>query len=134
MPRPTRKAVVGGIVLGAVIAAVAIGPVSSMAAGRILTPERHAPTLPPPAGCVERTFNGDSGALAGWHCHRTGTINRGTIVYLHGIAGNRDSAAAVVDRFLPHGFNVIAYDARASAWDARTRHLSKDQTERRQPS
>ena len=99
--------------LAAVLAAVVIGPVSSIAAGRILTPERRAPTLPPPAGCVERTFNGDSGALAGWHCHRTGTINRGTIVYLHGIAGNRDSAAAVVDRFLPHGFNVIAYDARA---------------------
>jgi uncharacterized protein len=113
MRRAIRKSIVGAVLLSAVvIGAVAMGPLGSIAAGRILTPERHAPTLPPPAGCVERTFSGDSGPLEGWHCHRTGTANRGTILYLHGIAGNRDSAAAVVERFLPHGFNVIAYDAR----------------------
>ena len=113
MPRGARKFVIGSLLLVAVIVAMAAGPLSSMAATRLLTPERHASVLTAPAGCVERTFRGDSGALTGWHCHATGAIQRGTIVFLHGIAGNRDSAAAVVDRFLPLGFNVIAYDARA---------------------
>ena len=114
MRQVNRKAIAGALLLtAALIVAAAIGPFGSLAAGRILTPERHVPTLRPPAGCVERTFSGDTGPLEGWHCHKPGTIDRGTIVYLHGIAGNRDSAAAVVERFLPHGFNVIAYDARA---------------------
>jgi pimeloyl-ACP methyl ester carboxylesterase len=34
-------------------------------------------------------------------------------VYLHGIADNRSSAAGVIARFRPRGFNVIAYDSRA---------------------
>jgi hypothetical protein len=111
---PSRRTVLGSVLLLlAVIGVVAIEPAMSLVAARILTPERHAPTLPAPAGCAERTFTGDSGALEGWQCHSSGTTNRGTIVYLHGIAGNRDSAAVVVERFLPQGYNVIAYDARA---------------------
>ena len=35
------------------------------------------------------------------------------MVYLHGIADNRTSAAGVVERFGQRGFDVIAYDSRA---------------------
>lgn len=113
MPTVTRNFVIGSLLLVAAVGAIAIRPLSSIAAARLLTPERHAPSVAAPAGCVERSFRGGTGALTGWHCHAAGTNNRGTIVFLHGIAGNRDSAAKVVDRFLPLGFNVIAYDARA---------------------
>ena len=113
MARVTRRLAVGTLLLVAGVAAIATGPLSSIAAARLLTPERNPPTLAAPAGCVERRFTGDTGALTGWHCQAGTTNHRGTIVFLHGIAGNRDSAAGVVDRFLPLGFNVIAYDARA---------------------
>jgi pimeloyl-ACP methyl ester carboxylesterase len=38
---------------------------------------------------------------------------RGTIVYLHGVADNRASAAGVIPRLLARGFDVVAYDSRA---------------------
>ena len=50
--------------------------------------------------------------VEGWRCAAP-TPRPGTIVYLHGIADNRTSAAGVVQRFLPRGFDVIAYDSRA---------------------
>ncbi len=34
------------------------------------------------------------------------------ILYLHGIADNRDSSVSVIDRFVSRGFAVIAYDSR----------------------
>jgi uncharacterized protein len=50
--------------------------------------------------------------LQGWRCRST-AARRGTIVYLHGIADNRTSAAGLVPRFAPRGFDMIAYDSRA---------------------
>ncbi len=35
------------------------------------------------------------------------------LVYLHGVADNRASAAGVVARYGPRGFDVVAYDSRA---------------------
>jgi len=49
---------------------------------------------------------------AGWRC-RAATTRRGTIVYLHGVADNRSSAAGVIARFAPRGFDVVAFDSRA---------------------
>jgi pimeloyl-ACP methyl ester carboxylesterase len=51
--------------------------------------------------------------LRGWRCRATAT-RRGTLVYLHGIADNRTSAAGVVARFAPRGFDVVAFDSRAN--------------------
>jgi pimeloyl-ACP methyl ester carboxylesterase len=51
--------------------------------------------------------------LAGWICSATPASTRPTIVYLHGVADNRDSSVGVIDRFRRRGFNVIAYDSRA---------------------
>jgi pimeloyl-ACP methyl ester carboxylesterase len=68
--------------------------------------------MPPPAGCESTTFAGAEVSVAGWRC-RTLTPRRGTIVYLHGVADNRTSAAGAIARFVPRGFDVIAYDSRA---------------------
>ena len=60
-------------------------------------------------------FAGAAVTLAGWRCrasHLSGP-RRGTIVYLHGIADNRTSAAGAIVRFMPRGFDVVAYDSRA---------------------
>jgi len=50
--------------------------------------------------------------LKGWQCVATGN-RRGTLIYLHGIADNRGSAAGVIERFVRRGFDVVAYDSRA---------------------
>ena len=64
------------------------------------------------SGCVEQTFAGVDVELRGWRC-AAAAPRRGTIIYLHGIADNRGSATGVVERFVPRGFDVIAYDSRA---------------------
>jgi pimeloyl-ACP methyl ester carboxylesterase len=51
-------------------------------------------------------------ALRGWVCVPAGP-SRGPIVFRHGIADHRDSAAGVIARFRPRGFRVVAYDSRA---------------------
>lgn len=85
----------------------------AIGAGGLLHPGRRAVTHAPPAGCAASAFTGAGGvALRGWTCTPTGPV-RGTIVYLHGIADNRTNALGIVDRFLPHGFRVVAYDGRA---------------------
>jgi pimeloyl-ACP methyl ester carboxylesterase len=57
-------------------------------------------------------FEGAGVVLKGWRCGASG-VRRGTLVYLHGVADNRTSAAGVIARFRPKGFDVIAYDSRA---------------------
>ena len=80
-------------------------------AGGLLHPSRRAVTQPPPAGCAEREFAGAGVRLQGWEC--APAQPRGTIVYLHGVADNRQSSASVIGRFVPRGFRVIAYDSRS---------------------
>jgi uncharacterized protein len=92
--------------------ALAISQLPGIGAGALLFPTRHLSRLPPPEGCVERNFTGATGTLAGWHC-RTSAGAKSTIVYLHGIADNRDSAVGVIRRFTARGYDVIAYDSRA---------------------
>src|SRR5262249_46004832 len=82
----------------------------------------------PPAGCLNESIAGSGVTLAAWRCHASGAP-RGTIVYLHGVADNRASAAGWIDRLVAHGFDVVAYDSRAhgdSTGDACTSgHLEK---------
>jgi pimeloyl-ACP methyl ester carboxylesterase len=94
------------------VAAVVLSQLPGIGAGALLFPARHLSRLPPPEGCVERNFTGLTGTLAGWHC-RTSAGAKSTIVYLHGIADNRDSAVGVIRRFTARGYDVIAYDSRA---------------------
>jgi uncharacterized protein len=94
----------------------------AMGAGGLLQPARHRLTAPVPRPCANVTFTGAGVTLQGWRCAAAGPA-AATIVYLHGVADNRASAAGVIARFVPRGFDVIAYDSRAhgeSAGDACT--------------
>lgn len=84
----------------------------SLGAGGLLHPGRRPVVGTAPARCVDATFAGDGVTLKGWRC-ASSTARRGTLVYLHGIADNRTSAAGLVPRFTPRGFDVVAYDSRA---------------------
>ncbi len=81
-------------------------------AGALLHPFRNTTVAAPPRSCQESAFAGEGLTLKGWRC-RTSFARRGTLVYLHGIADNRSSAAGVIERFGKRGFDVIAYDSRA---------------------
>ena len=102
--------VVGVLVFAAVV--VAWTQLPMLGAGGLLHPARHPMTRDTPAGCRDESFAGAGVTLKGWRC-ATPATRRGTIVYLHGVADNRASAAGVIPRFLARGFDVIAYDSRA---------------------
>jgi pimeloyl-ACP methyl ester carboxylesterase len=98
------------IVIGAGLLATQL---PAMGAGALLFATRRDSGRPMPPSCIERQFAGAHGPLSGWQCDTPAVPARGTIIYLHGIADDRGSAYGVVTRFLPAGFNVIAYDSRA---------------------
>lgn len=58
-------------------------------------------------------FRSDEGLLLKGWLFRSPAPHRGLIVYLHGIADNRDSGIGVAQRFVPKGYDVLAYDSRA---------------------
>jgi alpha-beta hydrolase superfamily lysophospholipase len=125
--RPARVGLVmAGIVLIAV-GAVVQSQLPAIGAGGLLHPFRRSSVGRPPDSCDAALFDGVGVQLKGWRCRaaedspspgarRDGvgeTGRRGTLVYLHGIADNRASAAGIIDRFSRRGFDVIAYDSRA---------------------
>ena len=102
------------VAIGIVIAAwaVAATELPIIGANLLLHPARRPVTMPAPAGCTTRTLAGTDATLAGWVCE-TRVRQRGTLVYLHGIADNRESSSGIIRRFVPRGFTVVAYDSRA---------------------
>jgi pimeloyl-ACP methyl ester carboxylesterase len=66
------------------------------------------PTLP----YEEITFNNREITLRGWIL-RTQKRSKGLIVFLHGIADNRQSGLGVARRFVRRGYDVLLYDGRA---------------------
>lgn len=107
-----RRAIAVVVLLAAVSAGVAVSQLPAIGAGALLYPARHVSRLEPPAGCAERTFAGLGVRLSGWHCRAGAHARNITLVYLHGIADNRDSAAGIADRFLHLGYDFVAYDSR----------------------
>jgi len=101
---------------GAGIVLVALGVVDGQlpaaGAGGLLHPARRRVVGPPPTGCQDATFAGEGVTLKGWRCGASAR-RRGTLVYLHGVADNRTSAAGIVERFTRRGFDLVAYDSRA---------------------
>lgn len=91
---------------------IAATQLPAIGAGALLFPSRRAMTTPVPQGCVGREFSGVDVTLQGWQCSTT-AARRGTVVYLHGVADNRGSSVGAIQRLVPHGFDVIAYDSRA---------------------
>jgi len=101
-----------GVLGAAIFGGVAWEQLPVLGAGGLLHPAKRVVGISPPPGCVDRTFPGAGVTLRGWACGVDPPIH-GTVVYLHGVADNRASAAGVVPRFLARGFNVVAYDSRA---------------------
>lgn len=115
---PIRPSGIAGAAVLAVICVAAAVTVAScqlhsIGAGALLFPAKQVARMPTPPGCVERSFTGHTVNLIGWQCTSRTQPRTGAVVYLHGIADNRSSAAGIVDRFVSRGFDLIAYDSRA---------------------
>jgi len=109
----TTRRVLGPVTAVLVVASIgAWTEIPAIGAGALLHPSRHVTTRPAPSGCADATFDGAGVTLRGWRC-ATIEPRRATIVYLHGVADNRGSAAGPIARLLPLGYDVIAYDSRA---------------------
>lgn len=114
-PRAGRRVWRLRLVLLAVLFAFGAGFASALpaiGANALLRPLRLGASLAPPAGCLEREWNGADVVLRGWQCAAVGQ-RRGTLVYLHGVADTRASGLGLIERFVPRGFDVVAYDSRA---------------------
>jgi uncharacterized protein len=109
----SRSVVIAAIVLlfgGAVY--IVHSQLPAIGAGALLHPGRRMVTAATPGGCIDATIKGAGVELAGWRCAAIGD-RRGTLIYLHGVADNRESAIGAIRRFTRRGFDVIAYDSRA---------------------
>ena len=84
----------------------------SWAAPALLHPSRKAMTAQPPLPAENVEIAGEGVVLKGWLFRAAGE-RRGTIVYLHGMADNRASVVGVAQRYVPRGYDVLAYDSRA---------------------
>jgi pimeloyl-ACP methyl ester carboxylesterase len=84
----------------------------SWGAPALLHPSHRPLTGGPPLPAEDVEFKGDGVVLKGW-LFRTAGERRGAIVYLHGVADNRASVAGVAKRYVPLGYDVLAYDSRA---------------------
>jgi pimeloyl-ACP methyl ester carboxylesterase len=95
------------------VAALAFAQLPAIGAGALLYPSRRVSAAAPPQGCQQRTFTGAGVRLHGWSCDPVEPANGRSVVYLHGIADNADSARNVAARFQRSGFRFTAYDSRA---------------------
>jgi uncharacterized protein len=84
----------------------------SWGAAALLHPSRRPLTGAPPLRAENVEIASDGVKLEGWLFRATGE-RRGTIVYLHGVADNRASVVGVAQRYVPRGYDVLAYDSRA---------------------
>jgi uncharacterized protein len=84
----------------------------SVAAGALLHPMRHAVTRTPSRRHERVEYEGDGVVLRGWRFPAKGP-RRGTVIFLHGVADNRQGVIGIADRFTPLGFDVVGYDSRA---------------------
>ncbi len=103
-------ALIAGLTSATLLAADFQVPI--IAAGGLLHPARRTTIPAPPVGCVEEDFAGEGVTLRGWSCSAH-DAQRGTLVYLHGIADNRGSGVGAINRYTRQGLDVIAYDSRA---------------------
>lgn len=87
---------------------------ASWGAGALLHPSRRPLSGLAPA-LAHRDLLVDVGgvALRGWVFPPRGPARGITVVYLHGIADNRASGVWLAERLVPHGLEVVVFDARA---------------------
>ncbi|MEW6364790.1 MAG: alpha/beta hydrolase [Acidobacteriota bacterium] len=108
MKRPIAPAVAASLL--AITAASCLPP--EWGANAILHPRRRPVTATPDIPFEPITFSNRSVTLKGW-LFRTPVVRRALLVYLHGIADNRQSAMGFAHRLVPRGCDVFAYDSRA---------------------
>ena len=108
-----RTTIIIAFAIVAFASALLVSQLPGIGAGALLFPRRLPSRLPPPPHCVEQQFAGASINLSGWHCRSARGAAKTTIIYLHGIADNRDSAVGAISRFTSRGYDVVAYDGRA---------------------
>ena len=110
--RSWRVVLLAGTGLLVVVWLVALMQLPSIGANALLHPVRRQIAISAPGGCRTRTIDADDVTLTGWSCEGRAP-RRGTIVYLHGVADNRASGVGLIQRFVPDGLNVVAFDSRA---------------------
>lgn len=82
-------------------------------ADALLHPRRRPVTATPRLPYRDVAFQGERDAvLRGWFFPARGP-SRGLVVYLHGSADNRASGLGLAARYVPQGYDVLLYDARA---------------------
>ena len=110
--RGRSRTVIAAVTVALLAVIVGCMQLPVIGAGGLLHPARHHLTAATPRACVDAEYAGAGVTLRGWQCSAAPPV-RATIVYLHGIADNRASAAGAIARFVPHGYDVIAFDSRA---------------------
>jgi pimeloyl-ACP methyl ester carboxylesterase len=80
-------------------------------ANAILHPYRRAVTITPDLPFQDVSFISEGVTLRGW-LFKTAGKRRALLVYLHGSSDNRESGIGFAHRFVPQGFDVLAYDSR----------------------
>ena len=82
-------------------------------ANAILHPHRRRVSVVPDLPFEDFVFASGGVTIRGWRFRSAAPRHRGLIVYLHGSADNRGSGLGFAHRFVPQGFDVVAYDSRA---------------------
>jgi pimeloyl-ACP methyl ester carboxylesterase len=106
---PSRRAAVLALVAAA-LGGACLPP--EWGAGAILHPTRRPVWRTPDLPHEVIAFRSQEARLEGWLFRGRGS-RRGLVVYLHGVADNRQSGIGVAQRLVPLGWDVLAYDARA---------------------
>jgi len=97
------------------VALAGLAPVD-WGAGAIVHPLRRPVTRLPDLPYETVAFASGGERLEGWLLRPAGDphgFGRGLVVYLHGIADNRQSGIGVARRLVPAGYSVLSFDARA---------------------
>ena len=104
----------GGAVTVLVMLGIALvrGQLVAIGANGLLHPSRRSVDAATLKNHKSVSFAGADVTLAGWRVPSQ-TERRGTLVYLHGVADNRGSSVAAIERFVHRGFDVVTYDSRA---------------------
>jgi pimeloyl-ACP methyl ester carboxylesterase len=101
------------LAIGAACLAVACLP-AEWGASAILHPWKRPVTARPDLPFRDVSFRNDGLTLRGWLFPAAGDApRRGLVVYLHGIADNRQSGIGHARWLTARGYDVLAYDARA---------------------
>jgi pimeloyl-ACP methyl ester carboxylesterase len=109
--RGAHRAGAVGLALLAELGLLACMP-AEWGANAILHPSRRALAKGLALPHIDLEIRTEGIVLKGWLVRAQGE-RRGLIVYLHGIADNRESGVGFAERFVPKGYDVLLYDARA---------------------